>query len=744
EGLICVNGLCSKADCAMASECPSGQYCTSSVFGRCEAYQVCQQTSECPRNSECRAFDEQRCPPGFDCSQKICQELQRCLADGDCVSGIPGTMGSEVTGFCEEGHCQPSPACVVSQQCAMGRTCIAGVCVPNVCRGHLECPSMQACVDGKCVTGPAPEQMEMLRLTPPQLFLIEGESTQLQLIAFRIDGSTFPLSSANYEVKDAMGMPATNASVSAQGVLTAAMAGEVRVRATVTGAFVNSNEITGKLIPAVMMGRRVVGTDAATGQPLGGAVVRGCPASDCSTPTDVTTTADGIAEFPLLDASAMTFTAAPTQLRTDGLPAYERASILSTTATDVAIPLRDNPVKAAGGFSASISFSYVSTTGTYWAGFVTASASDVPSLTAQGLLGENFMTEVPGINQQVPVPGAFVLYTSPGLGFPQEVKSRSLAFAQSSNGRFVQSWAGRAYLDSVLNLRSIDVLTYLGAFDYEQQRSVAFSSKPYVADSTDVDGDGLCSMMSRCPMGTEDVPDYARFSALSFQPSRQQKLRTEVVVAGVPSNFNTVLAASALFDEHAGMLPVGFASKTPGQPGADGLRPVDPILVRGGAAYNGLEIATPGLWVLAVDAGGTAFSARMLRSPVLGPRVLITPFLPSPADSSYLPGTRALNPGQPAWNSIYSSGGELGRAALTGTDTRHVIYFPMTTQQASVGWPSVPTAPGQDPAAQAMSKLEVVAVDLVSGVSLDSVFGTGGVTLGTWSQVIDGYSRLDR
>ncbi|MFT3708769.1 MAG: hypothetical protein QM817_14060 [Archangium sp.] len=744
QGLICLNGLCSKADCAQASDCPAGQYCTSAVFGRCEPYQVCQQTSECPRNYECRAFDEARCPPGFDCSKKICQELQRCLADGDCVTGIPGTMGSMTTGFCEEGHCQPSPSCQVSQQCGTGRTCIAEVCVPSVCRGHLECTSGQACVDGQCVMAPPAGEIENLRLSPPTVFLVEGDSTQLALISFKIDGSTFPISNAVYEVKDTAGMPSTLATVSAGGVMTAVMAGEVRVRATVTGAFVNSNEISVKIIPRVMMGRRVVVTDAATGQPVVGVAVRGCPVTDCSTPTDVTTTADGIADFPLLDASAMIFTAAPTTLRMDGLPALERASIIGTTATDVALPLRDNPVKGVGGFSASISFNYVSTTGTYWAGFVTSSASDVPSLTAQGLLGENFQTEVPGINQQVPIPGAFVLYTSPGLGFPQEVKSRSLAFAQSGNNRFVQSWAGRAYLDSVLNLRSIDVLSYLGAFDYEQQRPVTFSAKPYVPDSTDVDGDGLCSNMTKCPMGSEDVPDFARFTPLTFQPRRQQKLRTEVVVPGVPSNFATVLAASALFDESAGMLPVGFASKTPGQPGADGLRPVDPIVVRGGAAYNGLEVATPGLWVLAVDAGGNAFTGRLLRTPVLGSRVLITPFLPSPDNSSYAPGTRTLNPGQPAWNSIYSSGGELGRVSLTGTDTRHVIYFAMTSQQASVAWPTVPTAPGQDPAAQAMSKLEVVAVDLIGGVSLDSLFGTGGVTLGTWSQVIDGYSRLDR
>ena len=242
--------------------------------------------------------------------------------------------------------------------------------------------------------------------------------------------------------------------------------------------------------------------------------MRACPAGDCSAPIDVTTTAQGLAEFPLLDGTATTFTAVPSTLRTDGLPALERASILDTSATDVMIPLRENPVKSKAGFSASVSFTDVSTVGSYWAGFVTASASDVPSLTAQGLLGDNFMVEIPGVGQQVPVPGALVLYTSPGLGFPQEVKPRSLAFAQPGAARFVQAWAGRAYLESAFALRSIDVLSYLGAFDYSHQPGVGFSPQPYVPDSTDVDGDGLCSNTQRCPMGSEDVPDYANFTQL--------------------------------------------------------------------------------------------------------------------------------------------------------------------------------------------------------------------------------------
>lgn len=744
QSLICRNGLCTKADCAQASDCPAGQLCTSATFGRCEAYSTCTRTPDCMRNYECKRFPANQCPPGFDCSQSICQELQRCLADADCVSGVPGTMGSAPTGYCEEGHCQPSPTCVVSQQCSTGKTCIGGLCVPAVCRGHLECGGGKACVDGACVTAPDAQDIDGMRLSPTTGFLIEGDALQLHLIVFRLDGTSYPLESATFSVKDAMGMPSLNATVSSSGQVSAVMAGEVRIRASVTGSALMTNEVQLTIIPRVMMGRRVIIIDTSTGGPVAGVTVRACPAIGCTTPTDVITTAQGIAEFPLLDGTATTFTAVPSGLRTDGLPALERASILNTTATDVMIPLRENPVRNTAGFSASVSFSDVSTVGTYWAGFVTASASDIPSLTAQGLLGENFQVEIPGVGQQVPVPGALVLYTSPALGFPQEVKPRSLAFAQPGISRHVQAWAGRAYLESAFALRSVDVLSYLGAFDYAQQPGIAFSAKPWVADSADVDSDGLCSNTQRCPMGSEDVPDYARFTPLAFQPRRQQKLRTEVVMPKVPSTFDTILIASALFDDRAGMLATGFASKTPGMAGADGMREVGPVILRGGPAYNGLEVSTPGIWVLAGNAAGTASSSRLVRSAVLGSKVLITPLLPSPAMATYTPGNRILNPGQPAWSSVFSTGGELGRVALTGTDTRHVIYFAMASGQSAITWPSAPVGPGQDPSAQAMTRLEVVAVDLIGGVAVEQLFDASGVTLATWASVIDGYSRLDR
>jgi hypothetical protein len=743
QGLICRNGLCAVADCKDKSECPPTQYCTSATFGRCETFTVCTQTSQCPRNYECRAFTDAQCPPGFDCTQKLCQELQRCLSDSDCVTGVPGTMTAEKTGYCDEGHCQASPTCVIDQQCPAGKSCIGGVCVPATCRGHAECGAGKACVDGACVAAPAPADIDQLRLTPAAAFLVEGDTLALKLVAVPLDGTTYPLPGASFEVLDPMGQPSTIATVTTAGVLTAAMAGEVRVRARVTGGNAISTETQVTIIPRVMMGRRVVVIDAATGAPLEGVKVRACPGGSCATPVDVTTTAQGLAEFPLLEMTATTFTAVPQGLRGDGLPSHERASVITTTVADVMLPLRENPVRAKAGFSASVAFTDVSTVGSTWAGFVAASASDVPSLSPQGLLGENFLVELPGVGQRVPVPGALVLYTSPGLGFPQEVKPRALSFSQPGT-RFVQAWAGRAYLENALSLRSVDLLSYLGAFDYAHVPSINFAARPYVPDSTDVDSDGLCSNTSRCPMGSEDVPDYASFTPLSFQPRRQQRLRTEVVVPSVPSNFDTILVAAALFDPRAGMLPTGFASRTPGQPGSDGLRTVDPVVVRAASPYNGLEVAQPGLWVLAGNAAGTTSSARLVRAPALPTKVFVTPFLPALADATYTPGNRTLNPGQPAWASAYSTGGEVGRASLTGTDTRHVLYFPMTSGQTALAWPEPPTGPGQDPAGQAMTRLELVAVDLVSGVGIDQLFDTAGVNLSTWSQVIDGYSRLDR
>ncbi len=743
QGLVCKNGLCATADCATAADCPHGQYCTSATFGRCLAYQTCALTSECPANHECKRFTATECPPGFDCAQKICRELPRCLSDQDCVSGIPGTPQSEQNGFCDEGHCQPTTRCLATAGCPTGRECVGQVCVPAICRGHPACGAGRACIDGACVSEPAAGELNLLRLSPTRAILEVGDTLQLHLIGFKLDGTSFPLTQGTYAVVDEGGAPSAAATVTPAGLVTAVSPGRVVIRASVTGSVLPPVESTLALYPRVTSGRRVLVVDAATKTPQANVKVWGCEVSACTTPTEIVTGADGAALFPSLGAGPATFTAVSPDVRGDGLPRLERASVLATSATDVYLPLRDNPARAQAGFNAGLSFSDVSTVGGYWAGYVAASAGDVPSLTVGELLGDNFFVELPGLGQAIPVPASVVLYTSPGFGIPQEVKERSLGIAQAGT-RFTVAFAGRANVDQVLTLRSTDFLGYLGAFDYALDTGLTTATRPLVPDTTDINGNRQCSNPQRCPQGTEDVPDYAAFPRLAFKPARQQQRRTEVVLPRLPGTLDTVLVCPVEVDLEAGLLPVGFASATAGAPAADGTRAVDPVVVRSGAPYNGVEVATPGIWALAGSAQGSATSGRLTRGALLPTKVLVTPFLPVPANSSFAPATRTFNPGQPAWASVYSTGGELARVSVTGTQQRHTLYFSVQSSQTAVQVPPTPAGPGTDPTGQTGTRLEVVAVDLASGTDADELYSLRGPNLTSWAAFLDGYSRVDR
>lgn len=377
--------------------------------------------------------------------------------------------------------------------------------MPSICRGHPACPAAQACVDGACAAAPAVDSVTQLRLRPTRALLLEGDTLALTLIELPIDGTSFPSTRATWEVLDDGGAPSSAATVSAQGLLTTLSAGEVRVRARLSGAAVAPVEAAITIYPRTSTGRAVAITDHGTRRPLAQVTVAGCLVADCATPLEVTTDSRGVARFPSLGAGPASFTAVSQMLRTDGLPAFERASILGATARDVLLPLRDNPVLGAGGFSASLSFTDVSTVGSYWAGFVTASVSDLPSLTPASLLGDTFLTQLPGLNQSVPVPATLILYTSPAFGIPQQVKPRSLGLAQSGQ-RFMSAWAGRANANIAASLRSTDLLSYLGAFDYAQDTSASFVARPYVPDTSDLNGKRPCANPQKCPMGSEQCP----------------------------------------------------------------------------------------------------------------------------------------------------------------------------------------------------------------------------------------------
>lgn len=585
---------------------------------------------------------------------------------------------------------------------------------------------------------------------PTRAVLAVGDTLKFTLIAYRLDGSSFPLPQATFSVVDELGAPTSAASIDSAGTLTAAAAGKVVVRGEVSGAPIPAREAPVTIFAAVTAGRRVRVVAQSDGAPLSGVRVRGCEGATLDTAcvafVDTTTGLDGEALFASFGAGPATFTAVSPALRSDGAPRFDRASVVATTAADVFLPLGDNPLQAAAGFTAAIQFSEVHSSGQYWAGFAALSAGDLPDLELSTLLGETFQVDLPGVGQKVPVPGSVVLYTSPGFGIPQQVKARSLGLGQAGV-RSAVAFAGRAELNQALSMRSLDFLAYAGAMDYALQPAVTVTSRPRVPDTADVNNNGLCASPTKCPTGTEDVPDYAAFPALSFSPHRQQNRRTEVVLPSVPTTLDTVVVAAVEVSFEGGVFPLGFSSSTAGAP-RNGGRAVPAVTLRSGAPYGGTEVATPGIWALATSAAsmgsnlGGSVTARLTHTPVLPTRVVVKPFLPITARSSYSPLTRVFTPGQPDWNATSSAGAGLAKLVLSGTDERHVVYFEMSGSQTAVRVPEGPAGSAVDPAGQNAVTLQVVALELLSGTTATEAFTLRGPNLWQLSNYLDGYSRF--
>lgn len=742
QGLICEAGLCERSACANLSDCPTGQYCTSAAAGRCVAYTACTSTAQCGVNFECRAFDSGACPPGFNCAQRICQELTRCLIDADCAGA--GTTGGA---FCQQGHCQPTTACGPGVACEAGRVCVAGLCMPGGCRGHADCAAGQACSDGACRAAPSASEVLTVAVAPRAATLVVGSTVQLSLVAFTVSGGSFPLSSGAFSVVDVSGAPSDAVTVTPSGLVTGVKAGTVRVRATVEGAAVTPAEATLTVLPALTEGRRVTVVDTTSGRPLSGVEVLGCDAppadAPCPAPVTVTTDASGSASFPTFSGATASFSAASPELRADGFPRFDVVSVAATSVRDVLLPMAENPVHAAAGFNASIQFSEVHSTGEAWLGFSVLSASDVPSLDLSTLLGETFFVTVPGLPQPVPTPGSSVAYVAVGAASPVELKGRSLGVGQAGR-RSAVAFAGRTGLAQVGALGSTDLLAYSGAMDYALQAFTAVPHLPRVPDTTDIDGDGLCADSTKCPQGSEDVPDYFRFPGFSHRPRREQTRRTEVVLPRLPPGLGSVVVSAVEVSAEAGLVPLGFSSRAAGAPLPDGTRPVDPVLLRSGAPYAGVEASTPGVWALALEgasgtAGGGDSSGRLVRGPTLPPRVQVPAFLPVPA-ATWDASRRVVSPVGGSWGALTEAGAELGRVTLTGARGRHVMLFSLGASVAAVRVPESPLKVGEDPAGQAGVSVEVVAMDFLTGINSDEALDAPGPNLTGLPVILDGYS----
>lgn len=732
-GFICEAGTCAQAGCATKADCPAGQYCSSATAGRCLEYQSCSSTAGCGPNTECRAFTSATCPPGFDCATKICQELPRCLVDTDCSASA----------YCRDAHCQPTTVCTDSSTCASGFTCVASRCVPGGCRGHADCASGELCSDGACHPAPTASSITSFALAPKASTLVVGDTLQLSLVAYLLDGTSVPLTQGSFSVVDASGAPSSAATVSASGLVTAVSAGTVRVKASPVGAAVSPQELSLTVLPALDSGRRVTLVDAATWRPLAGVEVLGCdapPASGpCPAPVSVTTDAQGSALFPGFTGATASFSAASSEPRADGYPRYDRVSVVSTPARDVLLPLGENTVHGAAGFNAGISFNEVHSSGELSVGFSVLSAGDPTAVDLSNLLGETFLVPVPGLTQRVPAPGSLVAYANLGLAGNTELKARSYGLGRAGRRTSV-AFAGKLPLSQATNLRSTDLLAWSGAMDYSLQAFTSFSHLPYVPDATDLDGDGLCSDTTRC-QGSEDLPDYNRFTGLTHRPRREQLRRTEVVLPHLPAGFDTAVIAAVELSAEAGLMPMGLASRTGGAAGADGTRPVQPVLLRSGSPYGGAESGTPGVWAFAASAtSGASVSGRIVRGPTLPTRVDVPAFLPVPT-ASYTPASRTFTPSAASWSALSEAGVGLARVTLTGARGRHVVYFALDAGAGAIQVPDSPAGADADPAGQAGVSLEVTALRLSEGLSAEGLLDAPGANLLQLPVVLDAYSR---
>lgn len=738
---LCQDGLCRPSQCATQEDCPVGRYCTAAASGRCLDYTPCSDDAGCPANYRCGRFTAATCPPGFDCTQALCQELARCVADADCRPVTTTTPPPPLTAFCGDGHCQPSKSCQATPGCDAGFECVTNVCVPSSCRVDGDCAASQRCLEGACQAAPPAADFAVLRLFTPRSFLVEGEQAQLRLVAQTFTGLSVPVAQANFTVVDEQGQATQRASVSSGGLLSAVVAGAITVRASVQGAAVAQAAVSLTIVP-LPTGRRVIVVDEDE-QPLAGAHVAACLAADCAQRLEAVTDALGIAPLPL-DAGAVHVTASTLTLRSDGLPARERATLIAAAGEDLLLPLRGNPVKAATGFSGTVSFTDVHSSGSYWLGYLLASARDVTALTPARLQGDSFAIDLPGVSQNLPFPSPLVLSSSVGFGIAQTIKSRALGFAEPGE-RAIVAFAGRGSPEQLGLLRSVDVLSYLGAFDVDAREPLVVPPyRPLVPDTADVDGDGLCTDPARCPMGSETVPDWGNFVRTTTQPKRPQNRRTEVTVPRVAGATTSVLLLALQLDPKLGAVPLGLTQVTPGTQGRDGTRPVPTVSLRSAPPFGYFQGVPGALLALAVR-NEAALSARITRGPALPARVSVQPFLPVPTGATLDPTRRTLTPAQPAFGSIRGAGGELLRASVDGSQVRHTVYTAIGAGDGAVSVPVIPAGlPGADPFSEQSSGVELTIYDLSAPATADDAFDTLGPRLTSLTEALDGYCLYSR
>ncbi|MFO0724897.1 MAG: hypothetical protein U1E65_14045 [Myxococcota bacterium] len=703
---ICEMNLCVAAQCTSDTDCTAGgmmnRRCDGEerMHGRCVDFVPCTpgQMGNCPANNICNAMGQ-------------CEELPTCIGDRNCAANE----------YCADGHCQPSTTCS-SMSCPSGQTCIGERCVPTVCRGPTDCPTMgQVCIGGVCQLPPPPTSITRVQIITPAGVVRPGGTYAFTAIAFNqagdaVPGVTFIWVSTSTAI----------ATIDATGVATGqSRAGTTMITASVDiggGQLVTSPPVSLTNLGILAAGGlRVVAVAEHTGLPVSGATVE---LRDGATALGVAQTdMRGVALIPGIAANQRyDVTVASSN--------YDFVTAIGLSARDitVALPTRTGSAQAAG-VSGTVDLSSVSSTGPV--GFSLSGSSFASPLVGTdpgALFGGEFFRVQPPIPQipAIPLPADATLSID-FMGVPFNLKDHY--YARTVPGtRAAWCFGGKLNINlmggGMTNPGDIlgAALPYFQVFEHSVRQGIISAAVPTVADTMDIDGDGN---------STELVPDWANFPTVAHRPHVAQSLRVQMVVnnARLPfvenGNANALIVMSGTILPGSGFVPLGLD----GLQDDNGSGVVPSFTTRIAPAHDGLEVGNYAVMAMAI---------RIVPGALPGPgstRLFLSSTLPTAVDFSDgwidAPRNTEIDHATRAITQTAVSGSDLVRVVFHGPQGSWHVF---AASNAAITVPPPPT--GFMDLVQS-STATIDAIDLETGASADLVFtsGSGG------ARALDGATR---
>jgi hypothetical protein len=705
-GTICESFLCVPAECTMDSDC------TGSGTVECQGEE--QGRGRCVEIIACNAPGG--CPPGTACNMatNICEELPDCVGDRDC----------ENDSYCEGGFCQPSVGCS-STKCDPGFDCVGDICVPELCRGDLDCPiAGEACISGTCQTPPAPTFVTQVRILTPAGVVRPGTTYNFVAVALDqagaiIPGVVFAWESTQEGVAtiDADGV-ATGGATAGTTVITASMNNGMSTIVSPGVSLVNLGELDNGTV-------RVTVISGSSGSLISGAAIDLAGSFGLISRT---TGADGVAIFEMIDPNEVFSVTA-------GHTSYDFVSVVGISARDIllALPPVSKPSQT-GGLRGTVDFTRVSAMGALSLSLNGASMpSPLVSFQPSALFGgDQYVVNIPQANIDVPVPMGSTLEVD-FLGNPIPLKDQY--YTRATTGiRAGWSFAGRLGLDVLMGAGNPNgnivgtILPYLQRFTHGVRPVIDVVALPTIADTGDIDNDGNT---------TEQVPNYGQFPSVSLTPDTAQSLRYNLSVANLPfvsgGNANTLLVVGGMLLPSVGFVPLGL----------DGLQDdagngiVDPFTTKIAPPHGGLEVGEYAVLATAVRLEGAALpgpgSARLMVASRLPENVdLSDGWMDSPLGSTWESGLREVSVPAIAAADLY-------RIAFASDDGTWHIYSPapMTANDAIV----IPLAPMGLVDRTGTTTVTVDAIDLANGASVSTIFDVTGGSALSLDRVTRGFAR---